>query len=159
VGWVGATATKAEILKSAGRMAKLYISKTMASKFDIVFTRLKEILQKYSGLFTIIPDTTTKFGLYAAIGPATLKIWGGKMKKPAMPVAWVEIGKAYVSYHLMGIYGNTALLKGLSKELKARMQGKTCFNFKKVDEKIFIELDSLTSKSIDAFRQAGFITG
>ena len=130
----------------------------MATGFDIVFARLKEILQKYSGPFTIKPDTSTKYGFYAQIGPATLKIWGGKMKKPAMPVAWIETGKAYVSYHLMGVYGNTALLKGLSKELKARMQGKTCFNFKKVDEKIFMELDSLTSRSIEDFRKSGFIT-
>lgn len=131
----------------------------MAAEFDIVFARLKEILQKYSGSFTVKPDTNTKYGLYAAIGPATLKIWKGKMKKPAMPVAWIETGKAYVSYHLMGLYGNTALLKGLSKELKARMQGKTCFNFKKPDEKIFQELDSLTAWSIDGFRKAGFIAG
>ena len=136
----------------------MYISKTMTTGFDIVFARLKEILQKYSGPFTIKPDTNTKYGLYAQIGPATLKIWGGKMKKPAMPAAWIETGKAYVSYHLMGVYGNTALLKGLSKELKARMQGKTCFNFKKVDEKIFMELDSLTARSIEAFRKSGFIT-
>lgn len=131
----------------------------MAAEFDIVFARLKEILQKYSGPFTVKPDTNTKYGLYAAIGPATLKIWGGKMKKPAIPVAWIEIGKAYVSYHLMGVYGNTKLLEGMSKELKARMQGKTCFNFKKLDEKIFPELDSLTARSIDVFRKAGFIAG
>lgn len=131
----------------------------MAAEFDIVFARLKEILQKYSGPFTIKPDTNTKYCLYAAIGPATLKLWAGKMKKPAMPVAWIETGKAYVSYHLMGIYGNTKLLEGMSKELKARMQGKTCFNFKKIDEKIFPELDLLTAKSIDAFRKAGFIAG
>jgi hypothetical protein len=138
----------------------MYISKKiMASEFDIVFSSLKEILQKYSGSFTVKPDTATKYGLYAAIGPATLKLWGGKMKKPAMPVAWIETGKAYVSYHLMGIYGNTKLLEGMSKELKSRMQGKTCFNFKKVDENIFQELDTLTARSIEAFRKAGFIAG
>ena len=131
----------------------------MATEFDMVFASLKEILQKYSGPFTVKPDTHTKYGLYAAIGPATLKIWGGKMKKPAMPVAWIEIGKAYVSYHLMGIYGNTKLLEGLSKELKTRMQGKTCFNFKKIDEKIFGELDLLTAKSIEALRKSAFIAG
>ena len=135
----------------------------MATEFDIVFTRLKEILQKYSGSFNVKPDTNTKYGLYAKVGPATLKVWGGnpstslRMKKPAMPVAWVETGKAYVSYHLMGMYGNKKLHESMSKELMARMQGKSCFNFKKIDEKIFAELDELTAKSIDAFRKAGFI--
>jgi hypothetical protein len=131
----------------------------MADEFDFVFARLKEILKKYASAFTVKPDTDSKYGLYAQIGPATLKMWDGKMKKPAMPVAWVEIGKAYVSYHLMGVYGNTPLLKSMSKELKARMQGKTCFNFKKADENVFQELDSLTAQSIDTFRKAGFIAG
>ncbi len=130
----------------------------MDTEFEIIFAHLKEILQKYSGTFTVKPDTNTKYGLYAQIGPATLKIWGGKMRKPAMPVACVEIGKGYVSYHLMGVYGNTKLLDELSKELKARMQGKTCFNFKKVDENIFLELDSLTARSIDSFKKSGFIS-
>jgi hypothetical protein len=47
----------------------------------------------------------------------------------------------------------------MSKELKDRMQGKTCFNFKKIDENVFKELDSLTGRSIDAFRKLGFIAG
>lgn len=92
-----------------------------------------------------------------AVGPATLQAWGGEMKKPVMPVAWVEIGKAYVSFHLMGMYGNTTLYNSMSKELKSRMQGKTCFNFKNIDEKLFRELEQLTSQSIASFRKTGFV--
>lgn len=135
----------------------MYISKIMATEFDIVFSHLKKILQKYSGSFTIKPDADNKYGLYAPVGPATVKAWGGKMKSPVMPLAWVEIGKAYVSYHLMGIYMNPKLQREIPKELKTRMQGKTCFNFKKTDEKVFKELDKLTAKSIEAFKKAGFI--
>jgi hypothetical protein len=75
-----------------------------------------------------------------------------------IPVAWVQVGKAYVSYHLMGVYGNTRLRDGMSKELKARMQGKTCFNFKVVDEKLFKELDHVTAEAIAGFRKAGYIS-
>jgi hypothetical protein len=92
------------------------------------------------------------------VGPATLKAWGGKLKKQTIPVGWVQIGKAYVSYHLMGVYGNPKLLEGMSKELKARMQGKTCFNFKSVDEALLKELDSLTAQAFAAFRKAGYIS-
>ncbi|MFI5133800.1 MAG: hypothetical protein ACHQEB_05660 [Chitinophagales bacterium] len=129
----------------------------MSTEFKTIFIRLKEIIQKYSGGFSVKPDTADHYGLQARIGPATLKIWGGKMKKPVMPIAWVQIGKAYVSYHLMGIYMNAALQKTISKELKSRMQGKTCFNFKKIDEALFKELDQLTAESISSFRKAGFI--
>jgi len=128
----------------------------MSTSFDTVFISLKEILQKYAGSFTVKPDAKDKYGLYAQVGPATLKI-RGKMDSPIMPIAWVEVGKAYVSYHLMGIYMNPKLQAEIPKELKARMQGKTCFNFKKVDEKVFKELDELTGKSIDAFKKGGFI--
>src|SRR5207247_5911869 len=46
-----------------------------------------------------------------------------------------------------------------SKELKARMQGKTCFNFKSCkscDEALFKELAQLTAQGIAGFRKAGF---
>jgi hypothetical protein len=72
-------------------------------------------------------------------------------------VAWVEIGKAYVSYHLMGLYRNAPLLAGMSKALKARMQGKTCFNFTTPDEALFEGLDRLTLEAIESFKKAGFV--
>jgi hypothetical protein len=74
-----------------------------------------------------------------------------------MPIAWVEIGKSYVGYHLMPVYGNPKLLDGFSKELRKRMQGKSCFNFKAVDEALFAELDELTRQSFIAFRKAGYL--
>ncbi|HVT83690.1 MAG TPA: hypothetical protein VHD35_00740 [Chitinophagaceae bacterium] len=129
----------------------------MPAEFEMIFDRLKQILKKHSGQFTIKPDSDSKYGLYAKVGPATLKAWKGKMKSPIMPVAWVEVGKAYVSYHLMPVYMNPKLQSTISKDLKARMQGKSCFNFKYGDEKIFEQLDELTGKSIDAFRKLGYI--
>jgi len=85
-----------------------------------------------------------------------LKAWGGRVRRPSIPVAWVEVGKAYVSYHLMGITVPT-VQDGMSKALKARMQGKTCFNFTSLDEATITELDRLTSSSIAAFKNSGFI--
>lgn len=45
------------------------------------------------------------------------------------------------------------LVKGLSPELKKRMQGKACFNFTSVDEGLFQELAALTSKGFEEFRR------
>ena len=104
-------------------------------------------------------DTATSYSLAAKTGPATLKAWGGKMKRPTIPVAWVHMGKAYVSYHLMGLGGPSKLADAISAKLKARMQGKTCFNFAVADDELFAELDRLTAASIAAFRNGGFITG
>ena len=129
----------------------------MNPEFESVFVRLRGILEKHSAALTVKADAPGHYSLEASAGPAAVKAWGGKVKKPMIPVAWVQVGKAYVSYHLMGIYGNTRLLDGLSKELKARMQGKTCFNFKVVDEKLFKELDPLTARAIAAFKEAGYV--
>jgi hypothetical protein len=127
-----------------------------SSQFDVVFRRLREILSKHHGALNVSDDTSTKYCLEAAIGPATLQAWGGKAKRPRIPVAWVEVSKAYVSYHLMGV-ANPAVQSEMSKELKARMQGKTCFNFTSLDEAAIEEVDSITSSSIAAFKKAGFI--
>ena len=130
----------------------------MKSEFESVFVRLRGILEKHSAAFTVKADAAGHYALEARAGPGAVRAWGGKMRKPAIPVAWVQVGKAYVSYHLMGLYGNTRRHGGMSKELKARMQGKTCFRFKVVDEKLFQELDQLTARSIAGFRKAGYIS-
>jgi len=129
-----------------------------SSEFESIFARLRAILQKHAGTFSVT-DEPGSYCLAGNVGPATLAAWKGKMKKPIMPVAWVSIGKAYVSYHLMGIYANQRLQKSMSRELKARMQGKTCFNFKTSSENLFHELEQVTARSIVDFRKAGFIPG
>jgi hypothetical protein len=56
----------------------------------------------------------------------------------------VRLGKQYVSYYLMCVYAAPELSRNMSPELKKRMQGKSCFNFTKVDEALFAELKALT---------------
>ena len=65
----------------------------MPAEFEMVFDRLKQILKKYSGQFTIKPDSDSKYGLYAKVGPATLKAWKGKMKSDASERASRQQGK------------------------------------------------------------------
>ena len=128
-----------------------------ASGFGAVFQRLRDVLAKHATDLAVSDDTSTKFCLDAAIGPATLQAWGGKTRRPRIPVAWVEVGKTYVSYHLMGV-ASPAVQSDMSKGLKAHMQGKTCFNFTATDPALFTEIDALTATSIAAFKKAGFIS-
>lgn len=107
---------------------------------EAIFARLREILKGHAGNFTVSQDTTDHCCLSVKPGPATLRMWGGNLRSETIPVAWVKTGKNYVSYHLMGVYGNPKLLDKCSKDLRARMQGKSCFNFKAVDETLFKEL-------------------
>jgi hypothetical protein len=128
------------------------------SEAQPVFARLREILKRRTTGLAVGDDSSSRYCLAAPAGPATIKAWGGKVRSPTIDVASVKIGKAYVSYHLMGLYVDPELTKALSKPLKTRMQGKTCFNFTKVDEALFTELEQVTSKAITSFKKAGFIT-
>jgi hypothetical protein len=92
-------------------------------------------------------DSPTRFCLEGGLHP--------KHRKP-MPIAWTEIGKNYVSFHHMGIYACPDSLKGVSKKLRARMQGKSCFNFTSVDEPLFVELEELTVRARDAFLKSPY---
>ena len=119
----------------------------MNSEFDSIFVRLRGILQKHSAAFVVTADAPDHYCLQVAFSP--------KLKK-SFPVAWVKIGKAYVSYHFMPVYMFPKLLDGRSDKLRARMQGKSCFNFKVVDEALFKELEALTAEGFARGKKAGF---
>ena len=129
--------------------------KSDGDSFAEVFQSLRSVLLKHAATLVVSEDTSTKYCLEAPIGPATLQAWGGKARRARIPVAWVEAGKSYVSYHLMGI-AMPSVQAGMTKDLKARMQGKTCFSFTAADPILLTELDSLTAASITAFKNAGF---
>ena len=118
------------------------------SEFPAIFAALRGLLERNASKLTVIEDSANRYCLEGGSHPTH--------KKP-MPIAWVQIGKGYVSFHHMGVYARPALLKTVSKELRARMQGKSCFNFKTVDEALFSELEELTIRGFDAFRKAGFM--
>src|SRR5258708_3145159 len=109
-------------------------------------------------MLAVADDSAGCYCLEGSPGPDVLAAWGGKLKKPNIPVAWVQIGKAYVSYHLMPLYGNSKLHDGMSKELRARMQGETCLNFKSNDEELFRELEQLTATGLTNFRKPTYIS-
>ena len=116
--------------------------------FKPVFARLRTILQKHAGSYRVKEDKPDTFWLETGVHPE---------RKMRLAVAGVKIGKAYVSFHLMPVYGCPKLLDGVSSSLLARMQGKSCFNFKTVDDSLFDELEQLTVQAFAAFRRAGYV--
>ena len=72
--------------------------------------------------------------------------------KPWGYVAATRVGKRYVSFYLMPVYAVPELADGISPQLAARRQGKSCFNFTRVDEALFAELADLAASSIPGFR-------
>jgi hypothetical protein len=105
--------------------------------FAAVETRLRAILDPYR-------DRLEQNDLY---GVDTLRKRGGGAHDF---FAGVRVGKRYVSFHLMPVYTNPELLGRISPELRRRMQGKSCFNFARVDESLMGELERLTAAGYDA---------
>ena len=60
----------------------------------------------------------------------------------------VQVMKNYVSFHLFPVYMFPDLLEGISEGLRARMQGKSCFNFRAPDAELFRELAVLTKAGL-----------
>lgn len=57
----------------------------------------------------------------------------------------------------MPVYVYAELLEGISQPLKNRMQGKSCFNFKKIDKALFEELQELTEKGFYKYKATGWL--
>ena len=116
----------------------------MASKPDLqpVFERLKKILAPYESKMDVAQDTDTMYMLNTRY---LLK------KNYPLMFAGVRLGKNYVSYHLFSVYTTPGDAQTISPELKKRMQGKGCFNFKSVDAKLFKELAQLTKSGLQKF--------
>ena len=112
--------------------------------FSIVFEQLKDILKPYAENLTLKVDTSDA---YYVDGPYSEK-W-----KKELFFGSAQIKKNYVSFYLMPVYMYPDLLKDISPELKKHMQGKSCFNFKKVEPNLFRELEELTSKGAEKFKK------
>lgn len=130
----------------------------MTEAVQAVFARLRDLLHAHQADFTITHDMPERYGLEGPVGPATVRAWRGKVRTAKIPVAWVEMRKTYVSYHLMGLNGHAKLIAGLSKPLRARMQGKTCFNFASMDDALLRELQTVTAESLRGLKKAGFVS-
>ena len=115
---------------------------TTKTEFPIVFEALKSILKPYAKKLTVKVDTAEHYFLDGA--------YSEKWKKELF-FASTQVKKNYVSFYLMPVYMQPDLLKNISPELKKHMQGKSCFNFKKIEKSLFAELSQLTKQGFERF--------
>ena len=116
----------------------------METDFEAAFNALKGVLVKHSKRLAVRTDTAAAYGVNSK-APSPFP----QHKGQPMWFAEVRLGKAYVSYHLMPLYMNPSLQSAIPPDLKKRMQGKTCFNFKKQPEPALLkELDKLTEAAL-----------
>jgi pentose-5-phosphate-3-epimerase len=116
--------------------------------FQETFKQLKAIFKPYATKLHVVHDTDSHYYLDTHL---VMK------NKHRLFFGAVKTGKAYVSFHLMPVYASPELQKSISPELKKRMQGKSCFNFKTPDEKLFRELGQLTKAGFEKFHDPDFL--
>ena len=118
------------------------------ANLDTVFTELRAIMAPYAAKLDSKKDDETE--LYVDTK------YIQKDKKPLFFGA-VQVKKSYVSFHLMPVYVKSELLDRLSPELRARMQGKSCFNFTVSDKLLFKQLAALTKAGYASYKEQGFV--
>jgi len=116
--------------------------------FHDVFVALKAVLAQYESGLVVAGESPDNYLLNTP--------YSERWKKKLMFGA-VQRKKNYVSYYLMPVYMCPELLDDMSPELRKRMQGKSCFNFKVVDQALLRELAQLTRRGFDRMKQDGYI--
>ena len=113
-----------------------------------VFDALKTVMELYTRSLDVKHDEPGNFYVDTFhVMKSKKRLWFGG----------VQIKKNYVSYHLMPVYVNPTLLDDMSPELKKRMQGKSCFNFRSIDKNLFKELGGLTKRGLQDYRASGYL--
>ncbi|HTY58028.1 MAG TPA: hypothetical protein VMF59_04390 [Bacteroidota bacterium] len=112
-------------------------------EFSAVFAKLKSLLHSHAASLVVVNDTRDYYYLNTR--------WVTKDGKPIFFGA-VWKGKGYVSYYLMPVYKCPGLMKRASPGLKKHQQGKSCFNFTRMDSSLFRELSKITKAGLAEFR-------
>jgi hypothetical protein len=120
----------------------------MVRNFQNVFDELKALMKPFEKQLVLKTDQPNRYYLdtHYVRDDGYVVMFGG-----------LEIKKNYVSYHLMPVYAHPELLESISPVLKKRMQGKSCFNFIKMDQEILQELETLTKKGLETFKKANYV--
>ena len=115
----------------------------MEEPLHLVFAALRERMLRSSAGMHVSADEP---------GNLVLKTpWTEPGKKEPAWFGAVQLKKNYVSCHLLPLYAKPELRELVSPDLQKRMQGKSCFNFKKVEPELFGALEQLTAKCASAY--------
>ena len=133
---------------STGARSATEVAADRANDFAKAFYALKMVFAKYEDQLHVNADTREKYYLETR-SPS----YNGK---PLFFGAAIR-GHAYVSFHLMPLYWDPSLAKGISAKLKKRMQGKSCFNFSAPDAALFRELRKLTGRGFALYKRKNLL--
>lgn len=106
-----------------------------------IFDALRDLIAPYAKDMIVKSDTATNYYLEETTSSQKPQMFGA-----------VQAKKTYISFHLFPVYTHPDLLDELSPELKKRMQGKSCFNFKTTDQVLELELKELVGRAFELIK-------
>jgi hypothetical protein len=122
----------------------------LAADLPAVFAAIRPMFERHAATGVVLHDQPGRYllGTHEVRAKDGYRTWLGG----------VEIHKNYVSAYLLPVYAHPELLNGLDPQLRRKMQGKSCFNFKEVDPALFAELGSLIDVGVARFQKEGRLT-
>ena len=119
-----------------------------------IFDTVKSVLEKQSPPLVISKNSAEVFEL---IGNKPVPYGSKKQIVPGMYFSSVVARKDMVSFYFFPIYYHEDDFKDLIPTLIKCLKGKTCFNFKKVEQVDEKELNALLKKGVQAWKKNGYM--
>ncbi len=119
-----------------------------AERFTEVFQRLRAILDPYAPEMHVTAD-----------GPQGYSLDTRHVMKNGQPLFFgaAQVKKNYVSFYVMPVYVFPELLEDIG-DLKKRMQGKSCFNFRTLDDGQVAALEQLVRRGYERYAVGGMLS-
>ncbi len=116
-------------------------------EFQTIFDRIRAIFAAHEAKCVVLHDAPGRYylGTHEVRAKDGYRTWFGG----------VEIRKNYVSAHLIPVYSHPDMLESVDPDLKKRMQGKSCFNFRKLDAAPLDQFAALVDAGAARFAEDG----
>jgi hypothetical protein len=121
---------------------------TVQEDFDELFAELRPVIERHAAALQVVCDEPGDFQVETTKpGPSGTRMWFGA----------VQTRTSFVSVHVMPVYSHPDVMEGVSDELRARMQGKSCFNFTPdtATPELLEELSQVVDRGLERYRADG----
>lgn len=119
-----------------------------------IFDTLKAALEKCSPPMSVSKD---KQGVYELMGNKPVPYGSKKTIVPGMYFSSVVARKDMVSFYFFPLYYHEKDYQDIIPTLIKSLKGKTCFNFKKMEQLNVKELDVMLKKGVQAWKKSGYM--
>ena len=118
----------------------------------LLFTQLKEMLQRYSPPFQSKNDIESYYDLWSF---KDLVIEGRKRKEVAF--ASVIIQSSYVGFYFMPVYAEPEVKVLFKPELLSKLKGKSCFHIKQLTPELREQISDALEQGFEMYKNRGWV--